>query len=234
MRKAIYVGVALLTFTCGGIVYYLTTLRPAPQLATVSKPAGVRAEAKAEVKLAVPVNLSLILRTSSDDPGFNYRTLKLSAKPVVVDDLDIMEDVDGEEITIKGDDRSTQFRVSERYRTSLTVTDEGPHLDLVDWRHYDSEWKPLEELGERRFRTLSANQMNDRKFPPATKAEILEAVRKRAGDWWEVIDVAETCNGPNDAPCEVGVSSIYFRVEALVGDEWINAGVVEVHIPMGC
>lgn len=232
MRKAIYVGVALLTFAIGGTVYYLTTLRPQP--VPVSKPVAVQAEAKPEVKPVAPVNLSLILRTSSDDPGFHYRTLKLAAKPVVVEDLDIMENVDGEEITIKGGDKSTQIRVLQRYRTSVTVSAEGPHLDLIDWRHYDSEWLPLEQLGERRFRTLATSQMDDRKFPPATKAEIVAAVRKRAGDWPEIIDIAKDCNGPNEAPCEVGVSSIYFQVEALVGDEWVAVGVVEVLIPMGC
>jgi len=239
MRKVIYgFGVGLLTFTLGAVVYYLTTLKPASQPAPVTKPAEVQAEQKPEVKAPPgPVNVSIILRSGSIDkehPAFNYRTLKLSEKPVVVDDLDIEEDVDGEEITIVGGDESTRFRISERYRTSVTVMGEGPHLDLVHWRHFDSEWMPLEQLAQGKFRTLAGERMNVEEFPAATKEELVAAARKAAGDWQEAVDLAKTCPGPNEAPCAVAVSSVYFRIEMLVGDEWTRVGVVEVLIPMGC
>jgi hypothetical protein len=234
MRRATYVGVALLTFTLGGIVYYLTTLKHAAPPVPASKPF----EQKAEVKPPpVPLNVSIILRTNLEEaekPEFKYRTLKLSDKPVIVDDLDVPEYVDGQEITILGGDQSTKFWVSERYRTSMTVMGEGPHLDLVDWRHFDSEWIPLERISERKFRTLARERMKDEKFPATNQAELIAAVRKRAGDWPEAIDLAKACSGPKAYPCAVGVSSVYFRVEMLVGDQWTTVGNVEVSIPMGC
>ena len=239
MRKVIYgLGVAVLTFTLGAIVYYLTTLKPASQAAPVSKPAEVQSEQKPEVKTPpVPVNVSIILRTNLNDdkkPEFKYRTLKLSDKPVIVDDFDVPEYVDDQEIKILGGDESTQFRVFERYRTSMSVMGEGPHLDLVNWRHFDSEWIPLDQLAHRKFRTLAGERMNAEKFPASTKEELVAAVRKAAGDWPEAVDLAKTCAGPNKYPCGVGVSSVYFRIEMLVGDEWTKVGVVEVMIPMGC
>ena len=234
MRKATYVGVALLTFTLGGIVYYLTTLKHAAP-AVPAKTVEVRVEQKAEAP-PVPAKVSIILRTSLDEKSeFKYRTLKLSSsKPVVVDDLDVPEYVDGQQITVVGGDQSTKFWVSERYRTSMTVTGEGPHLDLVDWRHFDSEWIPLERISERKFRTLASKQMNDEKFPAVTREDLMAAVRKHAGDWPEAIDLAKGCSGPKASPCAVGVSSVYFRVEMLVGDQWTTVGDVEVSIPMGC
>jgi hypothetical protein len=239
MRKVIFgVGVALLTFMLGAIVYYLTTLKPAAQPAAFSKPAEVRYEHKLEVRPSpVPVNVSIILTSSSldrDTTVFSHRTLKLSDKTVVVDDLDIDEDVDGQEMKILGGDKSTQFRISERYRTSMTVMGEGPHLDLVNWLHYDSEWIPMKQLDQRRFRTLTGEQMDSEKFPATTKADLMAAVRKAAGDWTEAIELAQSCKGPTDNPCSVGVSSVYFRVEVLSGDQWITVGLVEVPIPMGC
>lgn len=240
MRKVIYgFGVALLTFTLGATVYYLTTVKPVYEAVAVTKPVEIQAEQKPELKSppAVPVNVSIILRTHSIDgnhPAFNHRTLKLSDKPVVVEYLDIEEDVDADEITIVGGDESTRFRISERYRTSVTVMGEGPHLDLVNWRHFDSEWMPLEQLTQRKFRTLAGERMNVEKFPASTKEELVAAARKAAGDWPEAIDLAKTCPGPNEAPCAVGVSSVYFKIEMLVGEEWTKVGVVEVMIPMGC
>jgi len=29
----------------------------------------------------------------------------------------------------------------------MTISAEGPHLDLVDWRHFDSPWIQLYRLG---------------------------------------------------------------------------------------
>ena len=33
----------------------------------------------------------------------------------------------------------TGFTVEQRYETSITIVNEGPHCDLIEWRHYDSE-----------------------------------------------------------------------------------------------
>jgi hypothetical protein len=44
------------------------------------------------------------------------------------------------------------FRIQAQYQTSLTISDEGPHLDLLDWKHYESEWSDLEQLGNLKFR----------------------------------------------------------------------------------
>ena len=238
MRKVFYLAVALLTFAIGATLFYLTTLKTVSQPAPVTKPVEVLVEKKPEVKPpAVPVDVSVILRTHSIDdthPEYKHRTLKLSDKPVVVEDLDIEEDVDADEITIVGGDESTQFRISERYRTSMTVMGEGPHLDLVDWSHFDSEWIPLQQIAQRKFRTLKRERMNAEMFPATTQAEILAAVRRRAGDWPEAIELAKQCSGPKEYPCSVGVSSVYFQIEMLVGDQWATVGVVEVQIPMGC
>jgi hypothetical protein len=162
------------------------------------------------------------------------RSIKLSKKPVVLDDLDIGDDIDGQEITIVGGDNSAQYRIFERYRTSMTVMGEGPHLDLVDWRHFDSEWIELDQLAQRKFRTLASELMDSSKFPPTTQAELIRAVRKRAGDWPEMMELAKTCRSPNHEPCGVSISSVYFRIEKLVGDQWTRVGLVEVFIPMGC
>jgi hypothetical protein len=237
MRKVFYLAVALLTFAIGATLFYLTKLRTVS--VAVPKPAEVRIEQKPEVKLppAGPDNVSIVLRTNLDDeatPEFKYRTLKLFDKPVIVDDLGVPEYVDDQEIKILGGDGSSKFRVSERYRTSMTVMGEGPHLDLVDWSHFDSEWIPLQQIAQRKFRTLKRERMDAEKFPATTQAEILAAVRRRAGDWPEAIELAKQCSGPKEYPCSVGVSSVYFQIEMLVGDQWATVGVVEVQIPMGC
>ena len=117
----------------------------------------------------------------------------------------------------------------------MSVSAEGPHLDLVDWRHFDSPWKRLKALSSRRFQTLATNQMQDSKFPPTTTREIVQEVRRQVGtEWSEVVDLAKDCDGPNDGACFVSISSIYLRIQKRVGVRWMDVGLVEIRIPMGC
>ena len=244
MRKVIYgVGVALLTFTLGSVIYYLTASKRTSQPIAVTevKPLEVKHEYRAStseielpIKPTAPVDFSAVFQYGVEDQVLGTIPVKLSKKPVVMDGLDIGDDIYGREITIVGGDESAQYRVFERYRTSMSVSAEGPHLDLTDWRHFDSEWIKLDQLEQRKFRILAYEQMDSSKFPPTTKAELIRAVRKRASDWPGIVELAKTCRNPNDEPCFVSDSSLYFRIEKLVGDRWTTVGLVEVYIPMGC
>ena len=244
MRKVIYgVGVALLTFTLGSVTDYLTASKPSSQSIPVVevKPLEMgRSFSVSEIKVpmelpvAAPVDFSVVFQYGVEDQVLGIIPVKLSKKPVVINNLDIGDDINGREITIVRGDESAQYRIFERYRTSMTVMGEGPHLDLIDWRHFDSEWIELDQLAQRKFRTLAYEQMDSSKFPITTKAELISAVRKRASDWPQIVELAKTCRNPNDEPCAVTESSLYFRIEKLVGSRWTTVGLVEVYIPMGC
>jgi hypothetical protein len=241
MRKVIYcVGVALVTFSLSAVVDYLFRLRSSSRPVPVVQvqPVEVRREYIGEIETPVqtpaPGDFSVVIKTDLGDGEVGSHTVRLSKNPVVVEDLDVPEYIDGQEISIAGGDKASQFRIFERYRTTMTVMGEGPHLDLVDWRHFDSEWITLDQLNQRTFRTLASDKMDASKFPPTTQAELISAVRKRAGDWPEAIELSKTCRSPHHEPCAVGVSSLYFRIEKQVGDRWIQVGLVEVLIPMGC
>ncbi len=167
-----------------------------------------------------------------------FRHIQLGKDSKATLDLDVGESIDGQQVTLHFSDSAASYRILQRYRTSMSISAEGPHLDLVDWRHYDSPWTPLESLGGIHFRTLRSEQMDYSRFPKTTKAEIIREVRRRLktdlADWPEVIEWAESCNGPNDGACIVTISSIYLRIQKQVGDRWIDIGMVDVPIPMGC
>jgi hypothetical protein len=237
MRKVIYgLGVALLTFSLGAVVYYFTRLKSSPQPIPVVevKLRAKTSEIEKPLEPSAPADFTVVIKTDLGDGEVGSHSVSLSKNPVVVEDLDVPEYIDGQEISIVGGDKASKFRIFERYRTTMTVMGEGPHLDLVDWRHFDSEWMPLDQLEQRRFRTLESDRMDCSKFPTTSQAELISAVRKRAADWPKAIELAKTCRSPHHEPCAVGVSSLYFRIEKQAGDRWIQVGLVEVLIPMGC
>jgi len=61
-------------------------------------------------------------------------------------------------------------------RSSMSISAEGPHLDLMGWRHFDSTWTRLVSLDAKRFRTLKSDQMEASRFPSTTKSEIIGAL----------------------------------------------------------
>lgn len=179
--------------------------------------------------------LSIEVEFDENPPSFDVRHIKLGKDGKATIDLDLAENVDGQKATLHFPGSSASYRILQRYRTSMSVEAEGPHLDLVDWRHFDSPWTPLESLGANRFRTLRSEQMDDSKFPKTTKSEIIKEVRRRVGkDWPEIVEWVESCNGPDDGACIVTISSIYLRIQKKVDHRWINVGLVEIRIPMGC
>jgi hypothetical protein len=53
-------------------------------------------------------------------------------------------------------------------------------------------------------------------------------------DWPDLLELVKGCRGPNDGACQVMISSIYLRIQKKVSGRWIDIGLVEVRIPMGC
>lgn len=182
--------------------------------------------------------LSIVVEVSAPNPqlpSFELRQIRLSRDRTTIIDLDLAESIDGQEVRLKFRGSSNRYRILQRYRTSMSISAEGPHLDLVDWRHFDSPWTPLESIGSMRFRTLRSEQMEDSTFPSTTKAEIIKEVRRRVGkDWPSLLELVNECNGPDDGACLVMISSIYLRIQKQVRSHWIDIGLVEVRIPMGC
>ena len=245
-RFTIGLTIALITFGIGIALLSITRSR---QSQGPEQPAGVTNKIAVQHprerrewpqlpnqgETAKGTDLSIVVAVPEKPPALEVRHIKLGKNGKATINLDLGETIDGREIALHFADNLASYRVLERYRTTLSISAEGPHLDLVDWRHFDSPWTALESLGTNRFRTLESDQMDHSRFPKTTKAEIVEEARARVGkDWPELIERVESCNGPNDGSCFVGISSLYLRIQKRVNDRWTDVGLVEVTIPMGC
>jgi hypothetical protein len=182
-------------------------------------------------------DLSIMIDGSEPNPSppsLKGRHIRIVERGPAAIQLDVGESIDDQEVTLsfRGDD---EYRMFQRYRTSMTISAEGPHLDLLNWRHFDSPWTQLKALSSNRFRTLATNQMDGSRFPSTTNAEIVAEVHRQVGaDWSTISELAEDCSGPNDGACLVLISSIYLRIQKRVHARWIDVGIVEIRLPMGC
>ena len=248
-RLIVRLSIALLAFAIGVAIQSFRYSKPAKSKVVAAPPVQELTKAPAEQPpLSFPPrppsleeigekensDLSIVFQTHESEGSLAVRYFKLHKNRPTVVDLDLSESFDGQEVALNFRDYPpTEYRILQRYRTSMSISAEGPHADLVDWRHYDSPWVELKSIGPKRFRTLASEEMDWNRFPATTNAEIVKEVR-RGGMEKEWVELVKSCNGPNDGACMVSISSIYLRIQKQVGGNWTDIGSVEFQVPMGC
>jgi hypothetical protein len=237
-------AVAFVTFSMGLSLAGVFTARiphdsnqPAEQLYASyveTKPREVKTAAT-DTTVTQPADLYIDVGVGdSHYPSLRRESIKLAERGATVIELDLAESIDSQKVTLNFRD-DNKYRILQRYRTSMSVSVEGPHLDLLDWRHFDSPWISLKAVSSKRFRTLATKQMESTRFPATTNEEIVADVRKRVGaDWPDALEFAKSCDGPNSGACFVAISSIYLRIQKRVRAGWDDVGLVEFRFPMGC
>ena len=123
----------------------------------------------------------------------------------------------------------------------MAIGNEGPHIDLLDWKHCASAWKVLTPGKAGEFVLPMPTEAEASCFPPATSAEIAAALRQALrgygmqdaeGERW--LQLAASVAVPGDAPSYIAVSKVRLRIEtrdAKGGSETIT---LEFMLPMGC
>ncbi len=142
------------------------------------------------------------------------------------------ETIEGQVISITTN-QLTNSTVEQRYETSVTIMDEGPHCDLVDWKHYTSEWEKLQSNKKGQYIGRSYSEKDWEKFPTIDISELKERVKEQCGkDWLKLISKIQS---PTEYPSGVGVSRYFLR---LTGQRKDNGQTITkliiIEVAMGC
>ncbi len=134
-------------------------------------------------------------------------------------------------VQIKGTTNSV--RIATQLETSLSVNREGPHLDLIEWKHCTSDWIPLQYVIEGRFIFPELTDEVTSCFPKVTHIEMREEVFRVGGESW--VNTLEEKGLPEGySPISVSLSTVRIRIEEKIGGKWVLVTIVHVSIPMGC
>lgn len=243
MNRSIYLLIVLViavaagfSFTVSGPALSKSTivqLPPEIPVAQIAPTPALPAPSPPVVKSNGGLEAVGIVFSLSPEPDEEERIEVSSKKKTSSIDVGLGAGIDGKPVNLylsPGETR--EFKVEQQYENSMTISDEGPHLDLTDWKHFTSEWTPLESIGQNKFRSLTLEERDRARFPKVTQAEIYSAVLKRGGKRWA--ELAKTCKGPDDGWCIVTTSRISFRISALTGGNWVVVHQVDLNMPMGC
>lgn len=153
--------------------------------------------------------------------------------------LDLGSKASGHFYTIEHLDSSVQkIELYQRYETSMSITDEGKHRDLLDWKHHVSEWEQL-EVEEGEVMTPSFIPEEYTQFPDVKVRQIVKEVKRLEKEEWKTDSrhwstLAKTIPAPGMHPSYVTISKVYVKMVLTLDTGEVEERIITYDIPMGC
>ena len=138
--------------------------------------------------------------------------------------------IEGKIIIIKNTNLKN-IKLFQGYETSITIMDEGPHLDLIDWKHYYSEWSELKSLNNNYYRINSYTYEESQKFIEINMEKLKDAVLIYGDDRW--YDLVRESTSLTEYPCGVKISKIFIKISGEKEQNTLDKLII-FNIPMGC
>jgi len=175
-------------------------------------------------ELSVSINRLIIYDEDKKIDQIQKNTVEIYAE--------LGETIEGQLISISSE-QLTGLTVEQRYETSVTIMNEGPHCDLTDWKHFYSDWKRLKANNSGQFICDKYSEKEYEKFPKISIDDLKQKVKDQCGDEW--LKLVEKIKTPTEYPSGVGISRYYLKVTGQRKDNWQTVTkFIIIEIPMGC
>ena len=138
------------------------------------------------------------------------------------------EMIEGKKIMITSN--ITGLSVEQQYETSITISNEGPHCDLKNWKHYYSGWTALNRSGQNSFVVDDYNMNERKKFISINIDELKEKVRVQCGEFWKTL--IRNIKTPNDHPASVAISRYFLKITGVQQGKPVSR-ILVFESPMG-
>lgn len=125
----------------------------------------------------------------------------------------------------------TDFKIEQAYQTSVSISNEGPHCDLLDWKHFTSNWKVLQLTKNGFYSCLNYTQKEGEIFPQVDVDELKSEVKKHCGE--EMYDLVKNSSEIRQYPIGIGISSVFIRLKGKMNGKTIIK-IIAVDEAMGC
>lgn len=156
-------------------------------------------------------------------------------KDTVVFDLELGSSLAAHYFQVMAQCDSCNVMVLQQFETSLTVQNEGPHCDLLDWKHYFSEPDTLilvDSSGIFQFKNSYLDSLNN-SFPEVRKKELMRAIKEHCGEDW--VEFSKDAENVYSYPFGVSISKEIVKILILnKNNEVIREKILIFLVPMGC
>lgn len=147
--------------------------------------------------------------------------------------LELGESVLNKKLRVKHHQEFRTIEVFQKHENSITVMNEGPHCDLIDYKHYLSSWKPLKALNKKQsFEVIPYSEKEWNKFIEVDINEVKNYVTEQCGEEWGKL--LQNTTSVNEYPLGVSISKIYLRIVMTDIDGYKTEKIIIFDVPMGC
>lgn len=160
------------------------------------------------------------------------KTEKMIFKDTAEIYIELGESLEGQLIKLESN-LLENWKVEQRFETSFTIVNEGPHCDLTEWQHYYSPWKLLSKNSKNEYIAKQYKQVEREKFPNVSIQDLKKVIKEHCGEEWSIL--AEKASNINYYPIEYGISRFFIKITAKHKDtkEKISRLII-LNFPMGC
>ena len=145
--------------------------------------------------------------------------------------LEIQDQISNANLIIVAN-KNDKIRTSLQLETSMSIQDEGPHLDLLDWKHCTSDWLTIDNSATHQFKLPDFENIPLDCFPEVTLAEIKQAVLQHDGQEWIPLFDRDSFN--KEMNLLIGISAARIKIEQMIEGKWVVVTIVNLNIPIGC
>lgn len=142
------------------------------------------------------------------------------------------ETIENQKIEILSE-QITDLSIEQRYETSITISNEGPHCDLTEWKHFYSDWTLLSKNENGLFICHKYSEKDYSNFPKVKIEELKNEVKRECGE--EMYKLISKNKKVIENNCGVGISRYFLRIKGTNKENGqIVTKLIIIETPMGC
>jgi len=122
--------------------------------------------------------------------------------------------------------------IFQRYENSISFMSADKKCDANDWKHFDSEWKPLKQTRSNTFETLAYTENDWKQFIDTSVEDLKTEVIDQCGADW--LDYFKTIKNVKDYPIGVATNRVFLKIILTDFEDNITEKIIEFDMPNGC
>jgi hypothetical protein len=161
-----------------------------------------------------------------------YRNDSIQGNDTIVISPELGYDLDSQVVIFRSKANIKSVEAFECFKTALSIPNEGPHLDLYDWKGYESNWTRLMPVQENQFMMSFISEKEASKFPEFTKEELVQEADRLEKGWGDLIKRPSPGGWKDNYWTGVGIRRIKFVLTTHQGK--VFEKYLVAYLPMGC
>ena len=122
--------------------------------------------------------------------------------------------------------------IFQRYENSISFMSADTQCNAKEWKHFDSQWKPLKQIKSNTFETLAYTEKDWKTFIKTSVKDLKTEVIDQCGADW--LDYVENIEKVKDYPVGVSTNRIFLKIILTDFEDNSTEKIIEFKIPIGC